>query len=149
MKLTVGLTIAAFVAGFVVQGWRMNSIISDMEASNTKALAVATAQVMEDSNRLQRKKDAAIEEASLKAKQNAVAASNARDELEWVREYNQRNSTAISTASCTSVRDYATTATTVFGECATALEDMARKAQGHALDARTLIQAWPTNKDTK
>jgi hypothetical protein len=31
----------------------------------------------------------------------------------------------------------------LFGECRAAFTDMAGKAQGHATDAKTLIEAWP------
>jgi hypothetical protein len=143
--ITIGLTAVAFVAGFIVQGWRMDSMISDIHAQHSKALATATQQVLDQSTELQRKKDAALQQAQVKAQQNAAAASAAQSELNWVRDYNTRNSAAINDSTCTSVRDYATTATTVFGECSIALEAMARKADGHALDARTLIQSWPTS----
>lgn len=142
--ITAGLITAAFIAGFVVQGWRMDSAISSLNAQHSKALATATQQVLDQSTELQRKKDAALQNAQLKAKQNADAAASAKSQLDWVRDYNARNSASIGGSTCTSVRDYATTATAVFGECTVALEEMARKAQGHALDARTLIQAWPT-----
>jgi hypothetical protein len=141
--ITAGLVTAAFVAGFVVQGWRMDSTISSIQDEHSKALAVATQQVLDQSTELQRKKDAALQQAQIKAKQNAAAASAAQSELDRLREYNARNSASINSSTCPSVRDYATTATTVLSECTTALEGMARKADGHALDARTLIQAWP------
>jgi hypothetical protein len=141
--ITAGLVTAAFIAGFVVQGWRMDSVISDIHTEHSKALATATQQVLDQSTELQRKKDAALQQAQVKAKQNAAAASAAQSELDRLREYNTRNSTSIGSSTCPSVRDYATTTTTVLTECTTALEEMARKADGHALDARTLIQAWP------
>lgn len=143
--ITMILTAIAFAAGFVVQGWRMDSVISDIHMQHSKALATATQQVLDQSTELQRKKDAALQQAQVKAQQNATAASAAQSELNWVRDYNTRNSASISGSTCSSVRDYATTATAVFTECSVALETMARKADGHALDARTLIQSWPTS----
>ena len=143
--ITAGLTACAFVAGFLVQGWRMDSVISDIHMKHSQELATATQQILDQSTELQRKKDAALQQAQAKAKQNAAAAAAAQSELDWVRDYNQRNSAAISSSTCTSVRDYAATATTVFGECSVALEEMARKADGHALDAKTLIESWPTS----
>lgn len=140
-----GLATIAFVAGFLVQGWRMDSIISDIHTQHSKALVVATQEVLDQSAQLQRKKDAALQQAQTKAKQNAAAAAAAQSELDWVREYNTRNNAAINSSTCPSVRDYAATATTVFSECSVALEEMARKADGHALDARTLIESWPTS----
>jgi hypothetical protein len=141
--IIVGLTVVAFFAGFFVQGWRMDSVISDIHMKHSQELATATQQILDQSTELQRKKDAALQQAQVKAKQNAAAAAAAQSELDWVRDYNQRNSASINSSTCTSVRDYATTATAVFGECTVALEEMARKADGHALDARTLTEAWP------
>lgn len=142
--ITAGLTAIAFVAGFLVQGWRMDSVISDIHTQHSKALATATQQVLDQSAELQRKKDAALQQAQKKSKQNATAAASAQFELNRLRDYNARNSATINSSTCTSVRDYAATATTVFSECTNALEDMARKADGHALDVRTLIESWPT-----
>lgn len=146
---TIALVAASFSAGFTVQGWRKDAVISEMVAAQSVAIAAATTEVMNDNIRLQQKKDDALVQANLKAKQNADAAAAAKSQLDWVRDYNQRSAAAISTSTCTSVRDYAATVNTVFGECTVALEELARKADGHALDANTLIKSWPTNKETK
>jgi hypothetical protein len=143
--ITAGLTAIAFVAGFMVQGWRMDSAISDINAQHSKALATATQQVLDQSTALQRKKDAALQQAQIKVQQNAAAASAAESELNRLRDYNASNSATVNSSTCSSVRDYATTVTAVFSECSIALEDMARKADGHALDARTLTESWPTS----
>jgi hypothetical protein len=143
--ITAGLTAIAFVAGFMVQGWRMDSAISDINAQHSKALATATQQVLDQSTALQRKKDAALQQAQIKVQQNAAAASAAESELNRLRDYNSSNSATVNSSTCSSVRDYATTVTAVFSECSVALEGMARKAQGHALDTRTLIESWPTS----
>jgi hypothetical protein len=146
---TVGLVATAFAAGFITQGWRKDAVISEMVAAQSAAVAAATTEVMNDNVRLQKKKDDALVQANIKAKQNADAAAAAKSQLDWVRDYNQRSAAAINTSTCPSVRDYASTANTVFGECTIALEEMARKADGHALDANTLIKSWPTNKESK
>lgn len=146
---TIGLVATAFAAGFVTQGWRKDAVISEMVAAQSAAVAAATTEVMNDNVRLQKKKDDALVQANIKAKQNADAAAAAKSQLDWVRDYNQRSASVISTSTCSSVRDYASTANTVFGECTIALEEMARKADGHALDANTLIKSWPTNKESK
>jgi hypothetical protein len=147
--ITVILTAIAFVCGFYVQGLRMDAKISEIETIHANALTVAAQKAADDSNELQRKKDDALKQAQTIASKNAVAAADANSQLEWLRDYNTRNSTTISNSTSSSVRDYAATATTVFTECTTALTDMARKADGHALDSRTLREAWPTLKDNK
>lgn len=97
---------------------------------------------MLESARLQKLKDEALNEANRIAQQNAKAATNARTELDRLRR--QLASTAdLSTSTCPSARNYAATLATVFGECATRIGELAEKADGHALDSRTLNGAFP------
>lgn len=147
--LTIGLTAAAFALGFYLQGLRSDAEISAIQAQHAKAMIVATQKAAEDTNDLQRKKDEALKQAQISAAKNAAANAALNSQLEWVRDYNTRNSAAINSSTCTSVRDYAATATAVFSECTSALTEMAGKAQGHALDARTLRESWPILKDNK
>jgi len=149
MYITAAIAAAAFVGGFVVQGWRMDAKLAEIESANAAAVVAATAEVAEEAKRLQGKKDNALKFAQEQMRKNAVAADAARAELHRVRDEADRATAAIPTATCTSVRNYAATVTSVFGECTVALEDMARKADGHAVDSKALIDAWPTNKETK
>lgn len=147
--ITAAIAVAAFVGGFAVQGWRMDSKLAEIETANAAAVVVATAQVAEEAKRLQGQKDDALKVAQQQIRKNALAADAARIELHRVRIEANRATAAIATATCPAVRDYATTSTSVFGECTVALEEMARLADGHAVDAKALRDAWPTNKETK
>ena len=147
--LSVGIAVVAFLSGFTIQGWRMDAIIADMKTANTAALTIATSQSLEEAARLQGKKDDALKFAQEQVRKNALAADAARIELHRVRVEADRAAAAIPTATCISVRNYAATATSVFGECTVALENMARKADGHAIDSKALRDAWPDNKETK
>lgn len=147
--ITVAVAVATFIGGFAVQGWRMEAKIAEIETTNAAAVVEATKAVAEEATRLQGKKDNALKAAQEQVRKNAVAADAARIELHRVRVEADRATTAIPTATCTSVRNYATTATAVFGECTVALENMARKADGHAVDSKALRDAWPDNKETK
>ncbi|MDH0363486.1 hypothetical protein [Comamonas aquatica] len=49
----------------------------------------------------------------------------------------------IATASAAAVRDYAATANQLLGQCSDRYTELAAKADGHALDARTCRAAWP------
>jgi len=97
---------------------------------------------MLESARLQKLKDEAINEANRIAQQNVKAAANARTELDRLRRQ-LATATDLSTASCPSARVYAATLATVFGECSTRIIELAEKADGHALDSRTLNGAFP------
>jgi hypothetical protein len=147
--ITAAIAVAAFVGGFAVQGWRMDAKIAEIESANAAAAVAATVQVAEESKRLQGKKDDALKVAQQQIRKNALATDAARIELHRVRVEANRATTAIVTATCPAVRDYATTSTSVFGECTVALEEMARLADGHAVDAKVLRDAWPTTKETK
>ena len=97
---------------------------------------------MMESARLQKLKDEALDEANKIAQKNASAAANARSELDRVRKQ-LASSVTIGSAPCASTRNYAETLAVVFGECATRLFEMAKDADGHALDSRTYQQAFP------
>jgi hypothetical protein len=97
---------------------------------------------MMESARLQKLKDEALDEANKIAQKNAVAASNARAELDRVRRQ-LASSVTIGSSTCASTRNYASTLSVVFGECSTRLVEMAKDADGHAADSRTFQRAWP------
>lgn len=144
-----GVAVAAFSAGFMVNGWRLNAQISEIEAANSKAVAEATAKAMDESTRMQRKKDDALKQAQQAALANARSADAARAERDGLRDQLDTAASNLPGATCAAARDYGAAATAVLGECGAALEDLARKADGHALDARTLIQSWPTTESSK
>ena len=136
-SLAIGL-----VSGWTANGWRLNGRIDQMIARHSLDLSKATEAAMNESTRLQRQKDEALNEANQIAQKNANAAANARSELDRVRKQ-LANSVTIGSATCASTRNYAETLAVIFGECATRLFEMAKEADGHALDSRTYQQAFP------
>jgi hypothetical protein len=146
LKLAIAAVMlaAAFASGFAVQGWRKDAQIAEIEAANSAAVAAATAQAMEETTQMQRKKDDALRLAAKRAQENASAAAAARAERDGLRNQINAATSALPTATCSSARDYAATATAVFEQCAAALEELATKADGHATDSRTLTNAWPS-----
>ena len=95
---------------------------------------------------LQEKANAAIATANQRAIRDRAAADLARSELDGLRvqlaTIGTRDSGSTE-ATCKAPDDRAPAVAAVLGECATALEDLARKADGHARDALTLHDAWP------
>jgi len=134
--------LAAAVIGWTANDWRLNGKIDRMLAEHSQAMAVAGQNAMLESARLQKLKDEAVNEANRIAQVNAKAAADARTQLDRLRRQ-LANANDLSTASCPSVRDYAATLAVVFGECATRIGELAEKADGHAVDSRTLEKAWP------
>ena len=137
VSLTVGLT-----TGWVANGWRLNGKIDRMMAEHSQALAQAGTNAMLETARLQKLKDDALDEANKIAQKNAQAAASARTELERLRRQ-LANSTTLANATCSSTRNYAAAISTVFGECAARLGEVAKDADGHAADSRAFQQAWP------
>lgn len=129
------------IAGWTANGWRLNAKIDRIHAEHAQDLTKANADALAKYNDMERKKQEALNEANKQAQRNALAADAARTELERLRQ--QIASGSVSTATCGSVRNYATTLQAVFGECAARLEWLAKEADGHALDSRTLNGAWP------
>ena len=146
MAIAAVMLAAAFASGFAVQGWRKDAQIAEIEAANSAAVAAATAQAMEETTQMQRKKDDALRLATKRAQENASAAAAARAERDGLRNQINAATTALPTATCSSARDYAATATAVFEQCAAALEELATKADGHATDSRALTNSWPTTE---
>ena len=136
-SLAIGLA-----TGWTANGWRLNGKIDRMVAEHSQALAQAGQNAMLEAARLQKLKDEAVNEANRIAQVNAKAAAAARSELDRLRRQ-LASATDLSTSTCASTRDYAATLATVFGECATRIGEMAKDADGHAADSRTLEGAWP------
>lgn len=119
-------------------------------------------QLQWDSEKLQLIAEATSREQYLKQKlEKANAASRLREKQlradaagsldTALRLHNQLTeaSSRIPTASCTTTREYASTVTELFGNCKTAYRNLAEKADGHANDAVTLREAWPTNQPSQ
>jgi hypothetical protein len=134
-------SVLAGIAGWTANGWRLNAKIDKMVAVHAEQLAAANADALAKYTAMERKKQEALDEANKIAQRNARAADAARSELDRLR--SQLSSGGVSTATCTSVRNYAATLQGILGECAATVEWLAKEADGHALDSRTLNGAWP------
>ena len=133
----------AFALAWQTQDWRLGKQIETMRANHAQAVADAKQSAIEEATRMHAQKDEALREANAQAQRNAAAAAAARRESDGLRTQLTEARLRMSSSTCASVRDHAATLSTVFDQCRGALEGMAANAQGHALDARTLIRAWP------
>lgn len=142
---------AAFLAGLAlaaastwhIQAWRYDAQISSIQAQHSRALADAHQKALDDTIKLQRIKDAAIEKAEQRAKQNAAAAAAARRTVDGLRGTLYSFRASLASAAPATVIERADTAAELFGQCVGALTDLAAKADAHASDALMLQQAWP------
>ena len=134
----------AFGGGWKVQAWRYDAQIADIQAQHAQALSDANQKALDDTIKMQRTKDEAIKAAEQRAKTQAANAAVLRTERDGLRAQLAATTVQLPSASCTSVRDYATTLTGLFDQCAGAYQDMAGQAQGHAATVRLLIESWPS-----
>ena len=133
----------AFGAGWQTQEWRYGKQIAGIRQKHATALASANQKALDDTIKMQRTKDDAIKAAEQRAKTQAANAAVLRTERDGLRAQLAATTVQLPSASCTSVRDYATTLTGLFDQCAGAFEGMAREASGHAADSRLMQEAWP------
>jgi len=140
--LTMTAALIAGIAGWTANGWRLNAQIDRMVADHATQLAKANADALARYAAMEKQKQEAVNEANRIAQRNARAAASARADAQRLR--NQiATADRVSTATVTSLRNYTTTLGVVFGECIGEVEGLAKAADGHAFDSRTLRQAWP------
>lgn len=133
----------AATSAWQVQAWRYDARIADMQQAHAQALADAAQKALDDTIKMQRTKDDAIKAAQDRAKREAANAAAARSERDGLRAQLAATSVQLPSASCTSVREYAAAINGLFDQCAGAYQDMAGQAQGHAADARLMLESWP------
>ena len=143
--VAAALAAAAIAAtgAWQIQNWRLGGQIARIQAEQAQAVADARAAAAHETARLQAQKDEALYEAAQHAQRNAAAAAAARRESDGLRAQLAEARLRMSSSTCASVREHAGALATVFEQCSGAVEDLARAADGHATDARTLIRAWP------
>ena len=136
--------LAAFVAGAVVNGWRVKAHYQD-EIASIEASRQAERNEAERKTRLiANQYTEALNNARTRESEIRLSADGARTELDRLRITIKKRSSAVA-ASPASAVDYSIASADVFGECAEELAAMAGKADGHTLDIRTMIEAWPVN----
>lgn len=134
------VVLAAFVAGAVVNGWRYDAKIANIE----KAYQLEVEQSERKTRQIADQYMEALNNARTRENEIRIAADGARSELDRLRVTIKKRSSAVA-ASPASAVDYSIASADVFGECAAELTALAGKADGHASDIRTMIEAWPVN----
>ena len=136
---------AALAAGgaWQVQSWRYTGQINQMKAAQQEAVATAT----REARAAESKRFQGVQDAQAAAHARAIAARRdadaARSELDRLRGAITVTRGGVPGESATACAVRAATAGDLLAECAAAHAELARAADGHASDARTLIEAWP------
>ena len=139
---TILVALIAGTLGWVVNGWRLNAQISQLNQTHALALTKASEAAAAETARMQKEKDDAVAKSQTQARANATAANAARAERDRLRNELQASRAELAQSTPASVVDYAATLTTVFDQCVREYLDLAAKADGHALDAQTLRDGW-------
>ena len=136
--------LAAFVAGAAVNGWRV-------KAHYQSEIAAIESDRQSERNEAERKTrliadqyTEALNDARTRETDLRLSVDGARTELDRLRIAIKKRSASVA-ASPASAVDYSIASADVFGECAAELTALAGKADGHASDLRTMIEAWPVS----
>jgi regulator of protease activity HflC (stomatin/prohibitin superfamily) len=140
--LALGAALAGLGA-WQVQAWRYDAQIADMQASHAQASADAAQKAMDDTIKMQRTKDAAIQQAETRAAQNAAAAAAARRTVDGLRDTLYAFRASLPSLAPAAVIERADTAAELLGACAAEYQDVAAAADRINSDRQTLIDAWP------
>ena len=136
-----------FGGGWTANGWRLGAEIAQIKQDQSDAVTKGVQQALADTIKYQRTKDEAIKKAESRAAIAAASAAANRAESDGLRAQLEQSRSSIPNATHDSLRAYATTINTVFGECQREYEALGRHATSHASDSLTLQMSWP--KDTK
>jgi hypothetical protein len=140
--LALGAALAGLGA-WQVQALRYDVRIADMQQAHAQALSDATQKAMDDTIKMQRTKDAAIQQAEQRAAQNAAAAAAARRTADGLRDTLYTFRASLPSLAKPAIAVAADTAAELLGACADRYTDVAAAADAHASDALMLQQAWP------
>jgi cytoskeletal protein RodZ len=138
-----GLALACFVAGWTAQGWRKDSQINDLYAQHNEASQQAIAQVLSETERMQRAKDEALQQAQKDIQSNRAAAASASRERDRLRNELAASRSAFAEATRTALIEYTDTLGTVFDACTAEYIQLAQEADEHRTRADLLFAAWP------
>jgi hypothetical protein len=137
----------ALAAAYFYARWQAER--ADHAATRT-AMATAALKSAADAAtttaQLQKDKDHALQTAAKRAHSHRADAHSARTELDSLRHTLATSPTDSGPNTCAATPDRADPARELLSQCAGALTDLAAKADRHASDALTLLEAWPRPK---
>lgn len=142
------LVIAALVCLAAFGVHKYNSYQQDIGAARVqdqwdKAVLLAKDAQRQREIQFQKEKDDAIAQAAKNAQVSAAAASAATQSGRVLQSTIEAILARSGTDSADANRRYTAALATVLTECTSAYREMAKDADGHALDTRTLMNAWP------
>ena len=140
--------------GWSANGWRLSASLERARLESSQYRAEVLAEKAAAGERVRKvegywnaKYQTAVNaardrESSLRADLVAV-----RDAAASVRTQAAEAARRLAQAPAPAVLDYANTLGDVFAECSARYGEVAQAADGHASDARTILEAWPVNQE--
>jgi hypothetical protein len=142
VALVVILTIGAGI-GWTVNGWRKDREISQIEIDRLKAYTENLQKAADKTYQLQLQKDEAERDFQLRHKNLLADAAAARAESGSLRDSLSDLRKRLPSLTEQAVRQYADTASVVFGECQERYTALAEQADRIDNDRQKLTDAWP------
>lgn len=124
---------------------RHEAAVSKLEKDHATAVTKAVEEARADEQRYRKGVENALSKAQKRLETERVAAVRARIERDGLRYELAASRDKIPDATRDSLDQYAATLSGLFDQCAASYTELARQAQGHASDVRTLTDGWPKN----
>ena len=142
--ITYGLLLVlAFAAGWLVNGWRSDAVISGIKTEHAAQVAINASNALERYETMERTKDEAIKAAQERETQFKADAGRAAATADGLRKQLASVPARIATASRAAVDEYAATAGELLNSCTAEYRAVAAAADGHANAQRLMLEAWP------
>lgn len=146
LTLITHLLVAAVAAvcAWAFQGARWHADVADirLEASGEKLQAVTKARA--DERAINKTYQEALNAARTREISLRRDRDTARAESDGLRDQAAEAARRLAAAPTEAVREYAATVNELFADCSRSHQELAGKADGHAADVRTLMDAWPS-----
>lgn len=134
---------SAGIGAWQVQGWRYGVQIAELEANHTKAVQASIDVAREKQKEITDDYIKALNDARTRETALRRDVAVASDAVNSLRKQAADAARQLANQPPATVFIYATAASELLSECSAEYQRLAEKADGHAADVKTLIEAWP------
>jgi len=133
----------AFAGAWQAQSWRYGEQIEAMKFEQSEAAHKLFEAAQREQDRLQAKKDEALNAAKKRETQLRIDAADSRYQLDRLRLELANGIDRMPSESCNATRERSKAVSELFGQCATEITGLAETLDRVESERQTLIQAWP------
>lgn len=135
--------LASFAFGLQVQHWRYGEQLAIIAAERAAERAAAAEQARAAESTRRKESDDAIRRSAARAQTARRDADSARSELDRLRDDIRAAVPGPGGDACAAADQRASAIGELLAECSAAYQGLARTADGHSNDVKTMIEAWP------